>query len=452
MMTQTAARKEFLALASLALPIIMTGLADMAINFTDVLMMGWLGPQAIAAGILGAHFYAFLHFFGVGVLAAVAPLVAQSLGARRFRHVRRSVRQGLWAAVTIFVFGALMLLQAGSVLLALGQDSHLVGLSVGYLDVRGVGLLPGLVFLVLSNFLAAHSRPRAIMVVSLAAIGLNALGNYVLMFGHFGLPRLELIGAGISSAAVDTFAAASLLAFVLIDRRFKRYHILARFWRPDWPRYREIFSVGLPIAGAVLSEAGLFLASTLLVGRLGEAQLAGHAVAVQCASVAYMIPLGLGQAATVRVGLAVGMRDAAGVRRAGRIALVSGVAFMMVPALAFWLWPKAIANIYLDVNDPVNHAALGHAATFLAIAAIFQLVDGAQCMANGALRGLKDTRLPMLLAVFSYWGLGFTAAWWFGFVLEFGGAGIWAGLALGLGAAAVLLNWRFSYLSRRLVF
>ena len=451
-MKQTPARKEFLALVGLALPIIMTGLADMAINFTDVLMMGWLGPQAIAAGILGAHFYAFLHFFGLGVLAAVAPLIAQSLGARRFRHVRRSLRQGFWVALTIFVVGAFILQHAGTVLLALGQDPHLVGLSVSYLDVRGIGLLPGLCFLVLSNFLAAHSRPRAIMVVSLAAIGLNAVGNYALMFGHFGLPRLELVGAGVSSAAVDTFAAVSLLAFVLRDRRFKRYHILARFWRPDWPRYREIFWVGLPIAGTVLSEAGLFLASTLLVGRLGEAQLAGHAVAVQCASIAYMIPLGLGQAVTVRVGLAVGTRDAVGVRRAGRIALLAGVAFMLVPALAFWLWPKAITNLYLDVNDPVNHAALDYAATFLAIAAIFQLVDGAQCMANGALRGLKDTRLPMLLAVFSYWVLGFSAAWWFGFVLELGGAGIWIGLALGLGAAAVLLNWRFDYLSRRVVF
>ena len=451
-MTQNAARSEFLALIRLALPIIMTGLADMAINFTDVLMMGWLGPKAIAAGILGAHFYGFLHFFGLGVLAAVAPLVAQSLGARRFRHVRRSVRQGLWVAVTIFVFSALLFHQAGNLLLALGQDARLVGLSVSYLDVRGLGLLPGLVFLVLSNFLAAHSRPRAIMLVSLAAIGLNALGNYLLMFGHFGLPRLELVGAGISSAVVDTFAATGLVVFVLKDRRFKRYHILARFWRPDWPRYREIFWVGLPIAGAVLSETGLFFASTLLVGRLGEAQLAGHAVAVQCASVAYMIPLGLGQAVTVRVGLSVGVRDGAGVRRAGRIALLVGVAFMFLPALAFWLWPEAITSIYLDIDEPENRPALEFAARFLAIAAIFQLVDGAQCMASGALRGLKDTRVPMLLAVFSYWGLGFSSAWWFGFVMELGGAGIWVGLVFGLGAAAALLNWRFSHLSRRLAF
>ncbi len=435
--------RESSALIRLALPIILTGLADMAINATDIVMMGWLGPQALAAGILGGHFYAFLHFFALGVLAAVAPMIAQALGARKFRMVRRSVRQGLWVALALALPGVVVVLNARPILEALGQSVALTPLSEAYLDARAWGYLPGLWFLVLAHFCAAHSRPRAILCVTLVAIAVNALGNYGLMFGNFGLPRLELTGAGVSSALVDSFAALALLSFVLTDRRFRRYHVLARIWRADWARFREIFRVGLPIAGTVLAEIGLFLGSSLLLGWLGEAQLAGHAVAIQCAAIAYMIPYGLGQAATVRVGLAAGAGDAAGAARAGWTALVWGCGFMVLPALTFWLWARPLVGVFLDLADPANRAALDFAVAFLGIAAVFQLVDGAQCIANGALRGLKDTRVPMLLACLSYWLVGYGAALVFGFQLGWGGVGVWVGLAFGLATAALALTWRF---------
>lgn len=443
-------RAESRALIALALPIIMTGLADMAISATDIVMMGWLGPQALAAGILGGHYYAFLQFFALGVLAAVAPMIAQALGARRFRLVRRSVRQGLWVAVAIGIPIMFLVLQAQTILEALGQSETLTPLSGAYLGARVWGFLPGLWFLVLAHFCSAHSRPRAILVVTLVAIGLNALGNYGLMFGNFGLPRLELVGAGISSAIVQSLNATALLVFVLTDRRFRRYHILGRIWRADWSRFFEIFRIGLPIAGTVLAETGLFLGSSLLLGWLGEAQLAGHAVAIQCAAIAYMVPYGLGQAATVRVGLAAGRGDIAGAARAGWSAMAWGCGFMLLPALAFWLWAEPLAGLFLDLADPANRAAVDFAVAFLAIAAFFQLVDGAQCIANGSLRGLKDTRVPMLLATLSYWGLGYGAAMIFGFQFGLGGEGVWIGLAFGLGAAALALTLRFRVMLARL--
>ena len=442
--------QESRALIHLALPIIMTGLADMAINATDIVMMGWLGPQALAAGILGGHFYAFLHFFALGVLAAVAAMIAQALGARQFRLVRRSVRQGLWVAVAIGMPGLVVVLHASTLLGLLGQSAELTPLSGAYLDARAWGYLPGLWFIVLAHFCAAHSRPRAILVVTLGAIGINALGNYALMFGNFGFPRLELVGAGISSAIVDTLAASALLTFVLTDRRFRRYRILGRIWRTDWQRFFDIFRIGLPIAGTVLAEIGLFLGSSLLMGWLGEAQLAGHAVAIQCAAIAYMVPYGLGQAATVRVGLAAGRGDPAGAARAGWSAMAWGCGFMLLPALVFWLWARPLVGLFLDLSDPTNLAAVDFAVTFLAIAAFFQLVDGAQCIANGSLRGLKDTRVPMLLATLSYWGLGYAAALLFGFRLDLGGEGVWIGLAFGLAAAALALTLRFRFMLARL--
>jgi multidrug resistance protein, MATE family len=441
---------EMRALAHLALPIIMAGMAEMAINATDVVMMGWLGADALAAGLVGAHFYYFNHFFGLGVLAAVAPLVAQALGARRRRNIRRVVRQGLWVATAIALPVTVIVWHADWALLRLGQDVEVARAAQSYLDTRVYGYLPSLWFLVLSHLLAAHSRPQAILVVSTVAVGINALGNYLLMFGHFGLPRMELAGAGLSSAVVDSFLAIGLAVYVLRSRPFKRYFIFYRFWRSDVARFLEIFKLGLPIAGTIMAEGGLFLAATLLIGGIGTAELAGHAVAVQCASIAYMVPYGLSQAATVRVGLAAGARSVKRVARSAATAMVAGCGFMLLPAFAFWLWAEPIASVYLDLDDPANADAIAFASSFLVVAAFFQLVDGAQSIAAGALRGIKDTQVPMWLAGLSYWLLGFGAAVGLSFYAGYGGEGVWAGLACGLGAAALFLNWRFVVMLRRL--
>jgi MATE family multidrug resistance protein len=241
------------------------------------------------------------------------------------------------------------------------------------------------------------------------------------------------------------------LAYVLIDRQFRRYQILGRFWRPDWVRFREIFRLGLPIGVTLMMEVGLFATAGYMMGWIGTAELAAHQIALQCASVTFMVPLGLSQAATVRVGLAAGAGDAAGVRRAGIAALVMGGIFMTLMALLMWTLPAAIAGLFIDAGDPANARVLQIAVTFLGIAALFQVFDGGQVIGAGALRGLKDTRWPMIFAAFAYWVVGISMALGLAFGAGLAGLGIWIGLALALAVAALLMIGRFVVLQRQAV-
>ena len=443
-------RLEGRALLTLALPLVLTEICQMSMGATDMVMMGWLGAEELAAGALANHFYGFFVLIATGIMSAVAPLVAQALGARQFRAVRRSVRQGLWAAAAVTLPSLAVLWHSGTILVLLGQDPAISAQSQAYLRAMIWGLLPALWYLVLAHFLAAHSRPRAALVVTLVAIVANAGLNYVLMFGHFGLPAYGLVGAGISTALVDCLLFLGLLIFVLQDRRLRRYHILARIWRPDWARFRELFRIGLPIGLAMLAEIGLFLGSTLLIGRFGADQLAAHGLAIECVALAYMVPYGIGQAAAVRVGLARGRADAPGVRLAAWSALTWGFSLSLAPAICFWFLADRIVGLFLDGAVPENAAAVAFAVAFLKIAAFFQAVDAAQVIASGALRGLKDTRVPMLLAILGYWVCGLGAALFFAFELGYEGRGAWMGLVVGLTVAAPLMLLRLRVMLQRL--
>ncbi|MDB5541399.1 MAG: family efflux transporter, partial [Devosia sp.] len=238
------------------------------------------------------------------------------------------------------------------------------------------------------------------------------------------------------------------LGYALTHRRLKRFHILLRFLRPDWPRFREILRVGVPIGLTVAAEVGLFSVAAILMGRLGTNEVAAHAVALQLASTAFMVPLGLGMAATVRVGLAYGRGDAEGVRLAGWTAIFLGTGFMALTAALFLAIPLALVTIFLDSTDPANATALMLAATYLGVAGIFQLADGAQVVAAHSLRGLSDTRTPMMLAIFGYWFVGLPTAYVLGFVFDLRGTGVWLGLAVGLAFVAILLVSRFALRGR----
>ena len=442
-------RRESRALIALGLPLIMTALSQMAMSLTDAVRMGRLGAEALAAGTLAVHFVGFVFLIGFGITAAVAPMAAQAIGARRFKDVRRAVRQGLWAAVAVAAPLMLLARYSGSLLTLLGQDPAIAAESQRYLRAMVWGFLPALWYVVLSEFLAAHSRPLPALVVSLIAIPVNALGNYALMFGHFGLPKLGLIGAGVSTAIVDGFLFLGLLGFVSWDRRLRRYRILARIWRPDWQRFFELFRVGLPIAGTLMAEMGLFFAATLLIGLFGTDQLAGHGIATECVALVYMIPYGLAQAATVRVGLAHGARSPQDVRLAAWTAMTCSTTFGLLAAAAFWFLGPEIVGLFLDPARPENRAAAAFAVSFLQVAALFQFVDALQVVTMGALRGLKDTRIPMVLAIVGYWGLGFTSAMVLALEFDLEGRGAWIGFAVGLTAAAAMMQWRFRVLARR---
>ncbi|OJX70244.1 MATE family efflux transporter [Magnetospirillum sp. 64-120] len=444
-------KTEIGAMLALGWPIVMTNLAQIAIGATDTLMMGWLGATDLAAGTLGTNLYFCFFVAGIGLVMATSPMLAQTLGRQRHavRECRRIVRQGLWLAAFYSLPVWLVLWNADTVLRLLGQEPDLIETAVGYARSVCWGILPALGVVALRSFIAAQERPRAAMVVTVLAVGLNAFANWLLIFGHWGFPAMGVAGAGWASTASNLFMFTTLLGFILRDRRFRRFHILGHFWRPDWPKLKELLRIGLPMGLAMGFEVSGFNAAAFLMGLIDSASLAAYAIALQIASVTFMVPMGIAQAATVRVGLAAGAGDGDGVRKAGWTALILGTGFMAMMAVILWSWPHAFVGLFLDLSHPDSAAVLAHGAAFLVVAALFQVVDGAQVVGAGALRGLKDTRVPMLFAGLGYWGLGIPVGALLAFRTPMAGVGIWVGLALGLAVVAALVVTRWS-LRRRL--
>lgn len=439
-------RAEFRATTALALPLIGTQLAQISTMTVDVVLLGRLSAEALAAGALGVNVVYVLMTFALGVLMAVSPMIAQARGRKRHsvREIRRSVRQGFWAVAAVGLPCMIVIWRTEDILLALGQSPVNAAAAAGYARAMTWGFLPASGFMLLRFFVAALGRPNAGLVVMVLAVILNAVLAWGMIFGRMGLPALGVVGAGLATSIANGFSFVALLGFVLLDRRLRRFHILGRLWRADWHRLGELFRIGLPIGCILLLEVGLFSAAVQLMGLLGTAEIAAHQIALQCASIAFMVPLGIGQAATVRVGLAVGARDAAAVTRAGWVALGLGVAFMSATALLMWLVPYRLVGLFLDLERPENAPVVTFAVAFLGLAALFQVFDGVQTIALGALRGLKDTRVPAMFAAAGYWLVGFPTSAALAFHAGLGGVGVWWGLALGLAVVAVLVLIRFT--------
>ncbi|HEY9013302.1 MAG TPA: MATE family efflux transporter [Devosia sp.] len=439
---------ELKALFVLGWPLIIAQVAQNALHTTDIVLMGWLGPDALAAGAVASAVIICLQLLGVGLIGAVAPLVAQALGARQIKSVRRIVRQGLWVAILLAAIIIPIVWNLRPILLLLGQDADLAAMAEPYAHTVGWLMAPAFGIVVLRSFLSAHGATRVVLLISVAGVFVNGLVAYALIFGHWGFPRLGLAGAGVATTTVNVVMFALMLAYVLTHRKFRRYHILARFTKPDWPHFFEIFRIGTPIGLMLVAEVALFTSAALMQGWIGASSVAAHAVALQCASLAFMVPLGLSQATTVRVGLAFGERSPDGVRLAGWVSLGTTLLFMSTTCVLFLSAPHALVGLFLDASRPENAEALALAASFLMVAGIFQLVDGAQVSAGAALRGLSDTTVPLILALIGYWGVGFPVAYVFAFVVGLKGLGIWYGLAAGLAFAAIALTIRFAMRER----
>jgi MATE family multidrug resistance protein len=438
-------RDEFRATLALAWPLILTNVTMVLINSTDVFLLARLSPDALAASALGSGIVIAVLLFGIGVITAASPLMAAEIGrkAHSVRDVRRTVRQAFWASVAVCIPLWLILWFTGPFLIWAGQPVRLAedtGLFVRALQWM---ILPTLGVVVLRSFMAALERPNWAMAAGIAAVFVNAVINYGLIFGHFGLPRLELVGAGIGSSLTALFQFLFLAAVVMRHPKFRRYHLFGRWWRADWTRFFTIWRLGFPIGLHMGFEAMVFAAAVFLMGYIGTSSVAAHAVAIQIASMTFMVPMGLGQAATVRVGLGFGRRDGDAIRRAGWTAYALGVGFMSAMALVIWLFPSTLAGFFLDPELKGNAEVLNLAVSFLLVAAVFQIVDGAQVVGTGMLRGLQDTTWPMLFAALGYWVIGIGFGCWLAFYRGWDGAGIWIGLAVGLGIVAglVLTRW-----------
>jgi MATE family multidrug resistance protein len=438
-------REEFRAMLSLGWPIILTNLAQSAMTATDVMMMGWLGPHALAAGALGSNLYFGPMIAGLGLMLATGPLLAAEIGRNRFavHELRRTVRKGLWSAVVIAAVIWFILWRSDAILIAMGQDEALAQQAASYVRALMWGVLPFYWYTVLRCFVAALERPRWALIIVLVAVAFNALGNWCLVFGNLGFPALGIVGSGLATSLASIVMFGGLALVLVTERRFRRYHLFGRFWKMDLQRLGDLLRLGLPISGLLAFEVTVFNAAAFAMGLIGADSIAAYAIAIQVSSLTFMVPLGLGQAATVRVGIAFGARDRDAARRAGWTALAMGVGFMAVMALLMVSFPLKFIGAFITLDDPANRAVIGLATSFLAFAAMFQVVDGAQAVTGGMLRGLHDTRWPMILAAIGYWGIGLPLGIFLAFKIGLQGAGIWIGLSAGLAvvAAFLLIRW-----------
>ncbi len=419
-------------------------------GFIDTIMVSrGLGPEALAAVALGnAVFFASM-IFGMGVMNAVSPMVSQAFGAGDLPQVGRAFRQGLWLAVAIGLPIFLLVRSMPAVLIVMGQDPDTVELTRGYIKTISWGVFPFLLFIGTRSFVEAVSRPRPATVIALFGVALNIVANYILMFGKLGAPAMGIAGTGLASTIVFWSNFLILLFFCLADARLRSLADLQHLRRPDWRYLGRLARLGAPIGISQGVEAGLFMLTALIMGLISTTALAAHQIAIQFAAFTFMVPLGVGLAASVRVGQAAGRGDHLGARKAGYAGILLAVGFMTVTALIMWLYPRAIIGIFLDVELAANAEVAGIAISLLGIAAAFQIVDGVQVSAMGALRGLKDTFVPMVISVLSYWVLGLGVGYVLAFRVGMGPRGLWWGLVTGLGSAALLLTTRFQRISSR---
>ena len=439
-------RAEFRATLALAVPLAAANLLQMMVHAVDVIFVARLGDAALAASSLGVAIFGLLLWTGTGLIGASAPLIAAELGRRKHavREVRRTVRMALWLAVLVSLVFMGICAAGGPIMLATGQPAETSARAASFLLILMWGLFPMIAAAVLRIFVSALGRPTIATAITFGALFVNVLGNWVLVFGHLGMPALGLHGSAISSVITSVLMLVAYVVVIQSDRRLRRYHLFGNWWRSEWTRFFEMLRIGTPISLTILAEAGLFTGAAFLMGRIGEAELAGHTIALQVAALAFQIPFGVAQAATIRVGLAYGARDHRGIAHAGTASLALGIGFMAFTALLMWLFPSLVLSIYVDVDATRNAALVGFAMQFLVVAAAFQLFDGAQAVAAGVLRGLQDTRTPMIIAICGYWIAGYGTAIYLGFWTPLAGVGVWIGLAVGLVvvSAVLLLRWR----------
>lgn len=448
---QQPAFKELWIILRLAGPLIASQLAHMLMVFTDTVMMGKIGPQALAGGGLGAATYSFVSFFCVGVMAAVGTLVSIRHGAGDHQGATRLTQAGLWLAWGMALVAALVLWNLEPVLLRFGQDEANVHMAAQFLTTLPLAL-PGLLsFMALRGFTSALGRATPVMVISLIGAAANYALNYALIHNWFGLPNLGLMGIGLVTAIVTNCMALALALYIRWNAAYAAWPIHKGLRRPSRSHLAELWRLGLPIGGTYAVEVGLFTFAAFCMGAMGSTQMAAHQIAMQSVSMAFMIPVGISYAVTMRIGHHYGAGNAQLVRTAGRVGIGFGGAVMLSFGLLFWLAPHWIIGLFLDIDDPQFAEIVVLAVKLLAIAAWFELFDGVQSIAMGAIRGLKDAKTTFLIGLGCYWLISAPAAWLLGFSAQMGASGVWWGLALGLLCAAVALTSAFEYKATRLI-
>lgn len=429
------------ALLVLGLPLVGGNLAQFAIHLTDTVMLGWYGVDELAAVTLAGSYFFVFFMLGSGFAMAVMPMVAALLAVGDETGIRRSARMGMWLSVLFALACIPAMWWSDPILRALGQGEALSAAGQDYLRIAGWGLVPALLVMVLQSYLAAQERTQVVLWITVVAAVMNALANYALIFGKWGLPELGLQGA--AAASVFTQLVALAAAALYVARALPHHTLFQRLWRPDWEALAKVFRLGVPIGLTSLSEVSLFSVSALMMGWLGTLPLAAHGIAIKLASATFMVHLAFSSAATIRAGNAFGRGDREHLARGAAAALVLSLIVSALTIAVFLTLPEPLIAAFLEPDDPQRDAIVTIGIVLLALAALFQTVDGLQVIALGLLRGMQDTTVPMIIAAVSYVAVGMTASYVLGFVLEMGGVGVWLGLVAGLACAAGLLLYRF---------
>ncbi len=438
-------REEIRELLKLAGPLIVNNLSIAGMQFADAVMAGRLGAESLAAVAVGASVWFFGFALCLGVMMAISPIAARHYGAGNPELIGRYTRQGMYLGLGIgVVLIALANATVGPLLLQIGVDDSFRELTVGYVKAIIWGGPAIFVFLALRFTTEGIGRTRPIMYASIFSLVCNVFLNYVFMFGHFGAPALGAVGCGLASAITMWLLMFVLVTYMMMSPSYAPLKIFSRMApvRPDV--LKEIIVLGVPIAITITAEAGLFNAVSILMGTRGAAVAAAHQVAINFAATMFMVPLALSSAITVRVGHALGSGNGEAARYSGALGIVICAAFMTVSAGFLLVFRDAVVNLY--TNDPSVTAI---AISMLLMAAIFQVADGVQIGAAGALRGYKDTRMPMFINIVAFWVIAFPLAYLATVTYRLAPAYTWGGFVAGLSAAAILLTWRYTRVSRK---
>jgi MATE family multidrug resistance protein len=408
---------------------------------TDTVMLGWYSVTALAASTIAGAFFFLIFITGAGFAQAVTPLVASAVEEGDEQQVRRATRMALWLSI---IYGGILMVPffwTEAILLAIGQDAEVAAQAQTYLYIVAFQLIPALLVMTFKSFLAALERTAIILWSTIGSAVLNGFVNYALIFGNWGAPELGIKGAAIASLFLTTFNVAVLLIYALW--KTPQFQLLRNVLQPDTEMMKRVFTLGWPIGLTALAEVGLFSATAVMIGWLGPIPLAAHGIVIQIASLTFMVHLGLSQAATIRAGRAFGRLDEVSLRRGGKVAIWLSAFFAILTMVIFILWPELLISAFIDPDEPAKAQLLHIGVALLACAGLFQIVDGLQVMALGLLRGVQDTRVPMIMATISYWVVGLPISYILAFPLGLDGVGLWLGLVVGLAVAAVLLMWRF---------
>lgn len=439
-------KAEILNTFKLAYPVIIGQLGIIMMGVVDSMMVGQLGPIPLAAASLGNSLIFIILIIGIGSSIVVSPLVAILVGAKRYDECGIYFRQSLFVNILMSFMMIMIILVGVNFIYLLNQPDEIIELTITYMVIVGLSAFPLMVYQTYKQFIEGLSVMKPAMVISLLANIINVFANWILIFGKFGFPELGIAGAAWATFASRVFMALAMMFYVMINSRFKQYDVNFHFRGLDFKVIKKIVSLGLPSGFQYFFEVGAFSFAVIMIGWIGANELAAHQIAINLASISFMAVLGISQAASIRVGNAMGEQSIYKIRKAGFTGIFLGASTMFLAGVTFIILNEFLPTLYISDKNVIEIAS-----RLIIIAALFQLSDGTQAVGIGILRGLTDVKGPTIITFIAYWVISLPIAYMLAFDFNLGVDGVWYGLLIGLTASAIMLTARFNYKSKHLI-